>query len=75
VLGSQRVVGTFEGDSLAFRLEGDPGASDGMHGVVACPATRTARRLVCVVQASSGDGNLLRSGTAELLADDASPPE
>lgn len=72
-LGAQAIVGTFDADTLTFRLEGRHDTAQAFSGVVRCPKGEPNDRLECTLSASSNDGDLVRSGTASLRLQASSP--
>lgn len=72
-LGAQAIVGTFDTDTLTFRLQGRHDTAQAFSGVVRCPKGEPNDRLECTLSASSNDGNLVRSGTASLRRQASSP--
>lgn len=64
-LGSQSIVGFLDPEALTFRLEGTP-TVDAMSGVVSCGKVASGNEAGCSVNATSGDGNFVRAGSARL---------
>mgnify|MGYP006207911133 CR=1 FL=1 len=64
--GALRVVGTFADERIDARIEPKLAAVDAFSGVVRCPNAKPHAALTCEITASTGDGNWVRSGQADL---------
>lgn len=65
-LGALRIVGTFADERLDARIEPVVASASAFSGVLHCLNAKSGAALTCQVAASTGDGNLVRSGQAAL---------
>jgi hypothetical protein len=71
-LGAQALAGAIDEGGLSFRLQGEPGLGSAS-GTVTCPEPQAGREISCTLQASSADGNFVRTGSAQLVKVVTSP--